>query len=52
MKVVYVTDYDAKDVTKWSGLGYYIWRSLAAAGASVDFIGNIPDGQSFLKRAF
>jgi glycosyltransferase involved in cell wall biosynthesis len=39
MKIAYVTTYDAKDISNWSGSGYFIWQSLARAGIEVEFIG-------------
>lgn len=41
MRVAYVTEYDATDVGNWSGLGYFIAKSLRDAGADVDMIGNL-----------
>ena len=39
MKIAYVTTFDAKDISNWSGSGYFIWRSLAQAGVEVEFAG-------------
>lgn len=38
MKITYVTDYDAKDIHKWSGLGYYIAKSLEDQGCEITYL--------------
>jgi len=42
MKISYITSYDATDIRKWSGLGYYISKALAQQGNEIDYIGNLP----------
>jgi glycosyltransferase involved in cell wall biosynthesis len=37
-KISYVTEYDARDVHNWSGLGYYIAKSLQSQSAHIDYI--------------
>jgi len=39
VRIGYVTIYDSSEVNEWSGLGYFIRRCLAMAGASVEPIG-------------
>ncbi len=41
MKIAYVTDKDPEDVKAWSGLVYYIRKSLEQAGLGVTSFGNI-----------
>lgn len=43
MRISYVTTYDARNIHSWSGLGYYIPRSLEQAGAQVTYIDNLLD---------
>lgn len=43
MKVAYVTDYDATDVSMWSGTAYYIAQSLQQQSLELDFIGPLED---------
>ncbi len=39
MRIAYITTYDANNVKNWSGLGFYIAKSLLNQGATIDFIG-------------
>ena len=39
LRVGYVSVLDPRDVTKWSGTAYHMWRSLEDAGAHVELIG-------------
>jgi glycosyltransferase involved in cell wall biosynthesis len=39
MKIAYVTDYDPDDVLQWSGLGFFIRKSLLDQGVDVVSIG-------------
>ena len=48
MKTAFVTTYNARDVQHWSGLGYFIARSLERAGLDLEYIG--PLGASPLTR--
>lgn len=41
MKISYVTTYDATNILNWSGLGYYMAKSLADQNADLDFVGNL-----------
>jgi glycosyltransferase involved in cell wall biosynthesis len=38
MNVTYLTEYDATNIHKFSGLGYYIGRSLENQGCKIDYI--------------
>jgi glycosyltransferase involved in cell wall biosynthesis len=38
MRISYVTHYDASDIHKWSGLGYYISKSLESPTTEIDYI--------------
>ncbi len=42
MRIAYITAGDPKDVRVWSGLGHFIWKSLAARGVEVELIGPLP----------
>jgi glycosyltransferase involved in cell wall biosynthesis len=50
MKIAYVTTYDATNVHNWSGLGYFIARTLEEQGSSLQHInvGSPP----FARRAY
>jgi glycosyltransferase involved in cell wall biosynthesis len=57
MKVAYVTEYDATDIKKWSGTGYYIAQSLQTQDISLDCLGPLNEkyallfkGKQFLYR--
>ncbi len=39
LKVAYVAFYDPMDVTRWSGTGYHMHKSMADAGAEITLIG-------------
>ena len=39
MRIAYVPAYDPGDIKPWSGLGYFILRSLEAAGCDIVPIG-------------
>lgn len=39
MRVAYITMHNPRDVTYWSGLGYFIWQSLASRGIEIELIG-------------
>lgn len=39
MKLAYLTAFDAKDVKKWSGTGYYIAQSLQNQSVNVEYLG-------------
>jgi glycosyltransferase involved in cell wall biosynthesis len=41
MRIAYVTSYDSADINNWSGLGYFIWKSLADRGHEVTLIGSL-----------
>lgn len=43
MKVAYTTHYDAKDISRWSGLGYYIAKSLSNQGLALDYVGPLKE---------
>jgi glycosyltransferase involved in cell wall biosynthesis len=38
MRISYVTHYDALDIHKWSGLGYYMSKSLESPSTEIDYI--------------
>lgn len=51
MRIAYITTYDATDVNSWSGLGYFILRSLRGAGHDVDLVGPLePPGRLVMLR--
>jgi glycosyltransferase involved in cell wall biosynthesis len=39
MKAAFVTEYDARDITSWSGLSYHISDALETAGVSIEYVG-------------
>ncbi|MEX0876985.1 MAG: glycosyltransferase family 4 protein [Phycisphaerales bacterium] len=39
IRIAYVAYYDPRDITKWSGTGYHMHRSMAEAGAHIELIG-------------
>ena len=43
MKVAYVTEYDARDIGKWSGTGHYIAESLKSQSIDLSYIGPLKD---------
>jgi glycosyltransferase involved in cell wall biosynthesis len=42
MRIGYITTDDPRDVTAWSGLALFIWKSLAARNIEVELIGPLP----------
>jgi len=47
MKIAYVTQYDPRDITYWSGLGHYIAESLRGQGAEVSYLGPLREELPF-----
>ncbi len=47
MKIAYVTNYNALDIRKWSGLGYYIAKALEKQSISIEYIGPLADNSTF-----
>lgn len=43
MKVAYITEYDARDIGKWSGTGHYIAESLKNQSIDLSYIGPLKD---------
>ncbi len=39
LRIAYVSYYDPRDITKWSGTGYHMHKALSAAGVDVSLIG-------------
>lgn len=50
LKLAYLTEYDATNVNSWSGLGYFIAKSLLEAGAEVELVGNLRDDQPIMSN--
>lgn len=50
MKTAYITSLDPSNVNNWSGLTYYILRSLQNAGIQTEVIGNLRDRYINLYR--
>jgi glycosyltransferase involved in cell wall biosynthesis len=50
MKIAYVTTYDPRDVTKWSGTGHYAADALARAGLEVAYVGPLEFREPFGVR--
>lgn len=51
MKLAYVTTYDARNVTHWSGLGTYISRAIQNQGIDLQYVGPIDYKYSYFSRA-
>jgi glycosyltransferase involved in cell wall biosynthesis len=43
MKLAYVTNYNARDINKWSGLAYHISQCLKNKATSVEYIGPLKE---------
>ena len=41
LKIAYITTYDATDVNNWSGLGYYIAKTLEKHVGDIEYVGNL-----------
>lgn len=41
MDIAFVTTYNAQDILKWSGLGYYMSKSLEDCGNRINYIGDL-----------
>jgi glycosyltransferase involved in cell wall biosynthesis len=55
MDIAFVSTYNARDVSQWSGLGYYISNSLENSGNKLEYIGDVtarPTLQNFVKKAY
>lgn len=55
MNIAFVTTYNARDVINWSGLGYYISKSLEDSGNSLQYIENLKmefSSLDFLKKVY
>ena len=51
MRLAYVTTYDATDIGNWSGLGYYIARSLENQSISLEYTGPLRQKLSLMVAA-
>ena len=51
MKISYVTDYNAADIRNWSGLGFYIAKTLSNQGNEIDYIGDLSHRAEMLYKA-
>ncbi len=49
MKIAYLTTYDSDDITKWSGLGYYMRKCIADQGVEVIPV-NCSPPKNYLKQ--
>lgn len=50
MRIAYITEYDAKDVKQWSGLGLHIANTLISQGFELDFIGPLKVKNSYYHK--
>lgn len=48
LSVAYITPYDANDLTKWSGLGFYISHCIREQGLNLHHVGPLDDPFSLL----
>lgn len=46
MKVAYVSAYNARDIHRWSGLGYYMARALDEQGLDIEYVGPLREEYS------
>lgn len=51
LKIAYLTDYDPTDIHNWSGLGYYIAKTIEKYVGDVEYIGNLKT-RRFLSYEF
>ncbi len=51
VKLAYVTAYDARDRSKWSGLGYYMARALNQQAHSLTYVGPLRMSQPWYRWA-
>lgn len=51
MKIAYVTTYDARDIKNWSGIGYYMARSLENQSMILEYIGSLTEKYSLPLKA-
>lgn len=47
LKIAYISVYDSRDVHNWSGLGYYIAKTLEKYVGDLDYIGNLKTKKFF-----
>lgn len=55
MNIAFVSTYDARNVSNWSGLGYYISKSLEDNGNNLKYIGDLGRNvtiKNFLKKIY
>lgn len=50
MKLAYVTMFDANNIRNWSGLYWYMHKSLENQGVKIELIGNLEHGRSVSRR--
>jgi len=50
MKIAYVTTYDAMDVRNWSGLAYFMAKSMEEQGMTLEYIGPLETPRSWLWK--
>jgi len=51
MKIAYVTTYDALNIKNWSGLGYYISKSLKNHSISIEYIHSLKEKHLLLYKS-
>lgn len=51
MKIAYVTNFDSRDIKAWSGLVYFIAKSLENKSISLEHIGSLKEYYSILFKA-
>ena len=49
MKIAYVTTYNATDIKNWSGIGYYMAKSLREQSILLEYVGPLKEKYSFNK---
>jgi glycosyltransferase involved in cell wall biosynthesis len=50
MKIAYISTYDARDISNWSGSGYYIARSLRDRSLHINYVGGLTEKYANLFR--
>jgi len=50
MKIAYVTTYNATDIKNWSGIGYYMAKSLKEQSILLKYVGPLKEKYSLLFK--
>jgi hypothetical protein len=50
MKIAYVTTYDSKNIRNWSGLGYYIGKTLKEQFNDITCVANLQEPYTSVQK--